>query len=263
MTHIKDAIESTDNPLGSWISVGHPTIAEATAQLDLDFVLVDMEHTTMDLETVESMSRGVDAAPGDTDMIVRVPWNDAVRLKRVIDIGVAGVMVPMISSAEEAEELVRSLRYPPDGIRGIAGSRATRYGKNFEEYVTNANGSIVTIAQIETAAGLENAAEIAAVDGIDSLFVGPADLSGSLGMFAEWDSDEFDDAVHSIIDAGHEANTPVGTLTVDLDSISSRVEQGFDFLIAGKDVSLLMRGVEDAIRRYDDALENAVSTAGN
>ncbi|MDS0223576.1 aldolase/citrate lyase family protein [Haloarcula sp. S1AR25-5A] len=263
MTHLKDTIESADNPFGTWISVGHPTIAEATAQLDLDFVLVDMEHTTMDLETVESMARGVDAAPGDTDMIVRVPWNDPVRLKRVIDIGVAGVMVPMISSAEEAEELVRSLRYPPDGIRGIAGSRATRYGKNFEEYVTNANGSILTIAQIETEQGMEHAQEIANVEGIDSLFVGPADLSGSLGMFAEWDSSKFDDAVQSIIDDSHAADVPVGTLTTDIgaEAIESRVDQGFDFLIAGKDVALLMDSVEVAIDNYAEALDKPVSAS--
>lgn len=263
MTHIKDAIEVDDNPLGTWISIGHPTIAEAIAQLDLDFLLVDMEHTTINLETIESMARGIDAAPGDTDMIVRVPWNDPVRLKRVIDIGVAGVMVPMVGSAEEAEDLVRSLRYPPDGIRGIAGSRATRYGKNFEEYVTSANGSILTIAQIETEEGMENAREVAAVDGIDSLFVGPADLSGSLGMFAEWDSEEFDEAVQSIIDDSHAVNVPVGTLTTDIDAIESRVDQGFDFLIAGKDVALLMDSVETAIGNYAEALDKPVSTSSD
>lgn len=257
--HTKDAIESGTNPLGTWISVGHPTIAEAVAQLDLDFVLVDMEHTTMNLETVESMTRGVDAASGDTDAVVRVPWNDPVRLKRVIDIGVAGVMVPMIDNQAEARELVRALRYPPEGIRGIAGSRATGYGKNFEEYVTTANGSILTIAQIETKEGLENAEQIAAVDGIDALFVGPADLSGALEMFAEWDSPEFSDAVNSVIEAGHAADVPVGTLTVDPEGIDARVKQGFDFLIAGKDVSLLMEGVNGAIEEYDAAVRSSVS----
>ena len=256
---LKQSIEARDYPLGTWISIGHPTVAEAASHLDLDFVLVDMEHTTMDLETVESMTRGVDAAPGTTETIVRVPWNDPVRLKRVIDIGVSGVMVPMIGTPGEARQLVRSLRYPPEGIRGIAGSRATGYGQNFEEYVTTANGSIVTIAQIETENGLTNAEEIAAVDGIDALFVGPADLSGALGMFAEWDAPEFADAVQSVIDAGHAADVPVGTLTVDPADIDDRVEQGFDFLIAGKDVSLLMDSIDGAIDRYDDAIQDVVS----
>lgn len=256
---IKDAIEARNHPLGTWISVGHPTVAEAAAQLDLDFVLIDMEHTTMNLETVENLARAVDAAPGETEAVVRVPWNDPVRLKRVIDIGVAGVMVPMIDTPEEARQLVRSLRYPPDGIRGIAGSRATGYGQHFEEYVNTANGSILTIAQIETEDGLNNAEEIAAIDGIDALFVGPADLSGALGMFAEWDSPEFSEAVDSIIEAGHVADVPVGTLTVDPAGIETRVDQGFDFLIAGKDVSLLMNSIDGAIKDYNAAVHKSVS----
>jgi len=260
MTHVKDTIEAGEYPLGTWISVGHPTIAEAVAQLDVDFLLVDMEHTTMNLETVENMARGVDAADGETTTVVRVPWNDPVRLKRVIDIGVGGVMVPMVGTAAEARELVRALRYPPDGIRGIAGGRATQYGRNFEEYVANANGTILTIAQIESREGLDNAAEIAAVDGIDALFVGPADLSGALGKFAEWDSQTLATAMESVIEAGNRADVPVGTLVTDLDDIDTRVQQGYDFLIAGKDVSLLMDGVDEAIDRYEGAFEDVVPT---
>jgi 2-keto-3-deoxy-L-rhamnonate aldolase RhmA len=259
MTHVKDAISQGDHPLGTWISIGHPTVAEGLSHLGLDFVLVDMEHTTMSLETIEEMARAVDAAPSRTNTIVRVPWNDQIRLKRVVDIGVAGVMVPMISTAADARALVESIRYPPEGRRGIAGSRATGYGRNFEEYVTTANGSILTIAQIETREGLENAREIAAVDGIDALFVGPADLSGSLGMFAEWESEEFARAVDSIIEAGNDAGVPVGTLSVDLDGIDRTMQQGFDFLIAGKDISLLMDCVEGAIADYESALAERAS----
>jgi 2-keto-3-deoxy-L-rhamnonate aldolase RhmA len=263
MTHIKDAIEEGSRPLGTWISIGHPAVAEGLAHLDLDFVLVDMEHTTMSLETVEELSRAVDAAPTRTDTIVRVPWNDPVRLKRVVDIGVAGVMVPMMSTAADARELVRSIRYPPEGRRGIAGSRATGYGRNFEEYVRSANGSILTIAQIETEEGLENAEEIARVDGIDALFVGPADLSGALGMFAEWESEEFARAVDSIIGDAHEAGVPVGTLTVDVDGIASTMQQGFDFLIAGKDISLLMDCIDGAIDDYEATLAEQASASSD
>lgn len=263
MTDIKDAIEAGGHPLGTWLSIGHPKVAEGVAQLDLDFVLVDMEHTTMSLETVENMARGVDAAGSGTETVVRVPWNDPVRLKRVVDIGIAGVMVPMIDNAEEARSLVESIRYPPEGIRGIAGSRATGYGRNFEEYVANANGSILTIAQIETREGLENAEDIANVDGIDALFVGPADLSGSLGLFAEWGSDEFGEAIEKVVEAGDSAAVPVGTLTVDIDAVDSRLDQGFDFLIAGKDIALLMDSVDRAIDEYAAALEEQVPASSD
>lgn len=251
---IKDAIESRAHPIGTWISIGHPTVAEVNARLDLDFLLVDMEHTTISLETVENMARAVDAAPGDTDIVVRVPWNDPVRIKRVIDIGVAGVMVPMIGSAEEARDLVNALRYPPEGIRGIAGSRAAGYGRDLEEYVNTANGSLLTIAQIETEEGVENTREIAEVDGINALFVGPSDLSGTLGIFAEWDRTEFQSAVEHVIETGQKTDVSVGTLTVDLDDIESTVQEGFDFLIAGKDTSQMMETTERAIETYENAL---------
>ena len=259
--HVKETLEDGDNPLGTWISVGHPTVAEVAAGSDVEFLLVDMEHTTMSLETVEDMARAVDAAGNETAMVVRVPWNDPVRLKRVVDIGVAGVMVPMVSTVEEATDLVEAIRYPPEGIRGIAGSRATDYGRNFEEYVTSANGSILTIAQIETEAGLENAADIAAVDGIDALFVGPADLSGSLDLFAQWHTDTFRDAMAAVVEAGAAADTPVGTLTTSVDDVSDRIDQGFDFLIAGKDTALLMDGIEAAAEAYRAAIERPASPA--
>ncbi|MFC7009935.1 HpcH/HpaI aldolase family protein [Halalkalicoccus salilacus] len=253
----KEAIESGNHPLGTWISIGHSTVAEVNARLDLDFLVIDMEHTTISPRTIEDMARAVDAAPGETDTVVRVPWNDPVRIKRVIDIGVAGVMVPMIGSAKEAQDLVDSLRYPPEGIRGIAGSRATGYGRNLEEYVNTANGSLLTIAQIETEEGLENTEEIAEVDGIDALFVGPADLSGTLGMFAEWDREEFQDAVEHVIETGRETDVPVGTLTVDLDDVESTVRDGFDFLIAGKDTTQMMESTERAIETYENALSSS------
>lgn len=254
-SHIKEAIESGGRPLGTWISIGHPAVAEAVAQLDIDFVLIDMEHTTMSLETVEDLVRAVNAVPGRTNVIVRAPWNDPVRLKRLVDIGMAGVMVPMVETADEARRLVESVRYPPEGIRGLAGSRATGYGRNFEEYVNSANGSILAIAQIETETGLEAAEEVAAVDGIDALFVGPADLSRALGVFGDLESETYRSAVEHVIDVGRTAEVPVGTFTSSVDDVAHSVEQGFDFLIGGKDASYLMDGTEHVVEEYEAAVE--------
>ena len=254
-SHIKSAIEAGSHPLGTWISIGHPAVVEAVAQLDLDFVLVDMEHTTMSLETVENLVRAVDSVPGETDVVVRAPWNDPVRLKRLVDIGMAGVMVPMVETADEARRFAESVRYPPEGIRGLAGSRATGYGRNFEEYVNSANGSILTIAQIETEAGLEAAEEVADVTGIDALFVGPADLSRALGVFGDLESETYQRAVEHVIDVGETADVPVGTFTSNVDDIDYSVEQGFDFLIGGKDASYLMNGTERVVAEYGAAVE--------
>jgi 2-keto-3-deoxy-L-rhamnonate aldolase RhmA len=256
MSTTKSMLEAGDHPIGTWVSIGHPAVVETIGQLEVDFLLVDTEHTSMSLETVENLVRAVEASPGDTEVVVRVPWNDPVRLKRVVDIGVAGVMVPMVESVDEARDLVDAVRYPPDGIRGIAGSRATGYGHRFEEYVTSANGSILTIAQIETEAGLERADRIAAVDGVDALFVGPADLSGALGVFAEWDSERFVDAIGRVVEAGDAADVPVGSFKPRTDGIEEFVERGFDFLIAGKDTAFLIDGTHECVRRYERALDS-------
>ena len=240
--------------VGTWISIGHPSVAEVSASLGFDFLLIDTEHTTMSLETVENMVRAADAADGEAPTVVRVPWNDPVRIKRVLDIGVDGVMVPMVESADEARKLVSATRYPPDGKRGIAAGRAADYGLHFEEYVRNADGSILTVVQIETETGLANVDEIAAVDGVDALFVGPADLSGSLDVFAQWESDRLADAIDDVVATARETDTPVGTLTLKRGDIPVRIEQGFDFLIVGKDTATLAAANKEALADYKRAL---------
>ena len=185
---LKEALARFEQPTGNWISIGHPSVTEVSAELGFDFVLVDTEHTTMSLETVENHVRAVDAAAGKTEAVVRVPSSDIVRVKRILDTGAVGVMVPMVESADEAERIVEAVRYPPEGVRGIAGGRASQYGLDMEEYVATANDSVVTIVQIETRAGLQNVGEIADVDGIDAVFVGPADLSGALDVFGDQNS---------------------------------------------------------------------------
>ncbi|WP_226007059.1 HpcH/HpaI aldolase family protein [Natrinema salinisoli] len=240
--------------LGTWISIGHPAVVEAAARAGFDFVLVDTEHSELSLETVAELTRAAAAAPGDLAVIVRPAWNDPVRIKRVLDIGVDGLMVPMIDTPDAAEELVRATRYPPDGDRGVASGRAAGYGQDFVEYVEEGHRSLLTIAQIETPTGVDHAGDIAETDGIDALFVGPADLSAALGVFAEWDAPELDDAMASVIDAGASADVPVGTLTVREGDVADRVERGFDFLIAGKDMTTLIETGERIRETYEGSV---------
>lgn len=254
MVRTSTQLELDEYPAGNWISIGHPAVAELSAALGFDFILIDTEHTSMSLETVEDLTRAVDAADGVTETIVRVPENDPSKIKRTLDIGVSGIMVPMIETADEARTIAQACQYPPDGFRGIAGGRAAKYGLDFHDYVENANGSILTIAQIETQCGLKNIEEIARVDGIDALFVGPADLSGNLNVFAEWDSETLNDAINDVIDAGSEANMPIGTLATRNEDIETRVQQGFDFLIVGKDTSYLAAGSKHAKDIYEESV---------
>lgn len=252
--NLKRSLESNGYPVGNWVSIGHPAVVEVNAALEFDFVLIDTEHTTMTLETVEHLVRAVECGDGDTEAIVRVPDDDPSRIKRVLDIGAAGIMVPMIETAEEARELVEAVHYPPEGIRGIAGGRAAKYGLDFQEYVENADDSILTFVQIETETGLANVENIAAVDGIDSLFVGPADLSGALGVLGQHDPAKLQEAIDRVLDAGEASEVPVGTLTVDPDQIDGRVDEGFDFLIVGKDTVELAASSREAKERYENAV---------
>lgn len=252
---LKQSLRSFEHPVGNWISIGHPAVSEVTAKLGFDFILVDTEHTTMSLKTVEHLDRAVGCVDSVTETVVRLPDADPTGVKRVLDIGVAGVMIPMVETASDARAIVDAVQYPPDGNRGIAGSRAAGYGMDFPRYVKEANDTVLTIVQIESRKGLENAEAIAGVDGIDALFVGPADLSGALDVLGQWEADEFNGAIQDIIEAGSAMETPVGTLVVDPELIEPRIKQGFDFMIIGKDISQIVESSHTAKQQYDEMVQ--------
>ncbi|MFP8951728.1 HpcH/HpaI aldolase family protein [Natrialbaceae archaeon A-arb3/5] len=241
--------------VGNWLSLADPSVAELSAHLAFDAVVIDREHTPHSLETTTELIRAVDAAGTDTESLVRVSENDLTEIKRVLDAGASGVMAPMIDTAAEAEALVEATRYPPDGVRGVGLGRATEYGQTFPEYVERANDEIVTIAQIETREGLENVEEIAAVDGLDGLFVGPADLSTALGIVGEVENERFLSAVDRVLEAGHAVDKPVSTLALDESDVERWVDRGFDFVVAGVDIDYIQAGATQAITVFEDALD--------
>lgn len=247
---LKRALEDREPITGTWLSIGHPAVAEILASLEYDYIVIDTEHTPMGLETLEDVLRGIEAG-GDVASIARVPWNDPVRIKRLLDTGVDGVLIPMVDTPEEAREAVEAVRYPPEGRRGIAAGRASRYGLEFEEYVARADEELATIVQIETETGVENAESIARVDGVDSLLVGPADLSAALDVFGEWDDDRFVDAVDAVLEAGEATGTAVGTLSIDADDVERWHEAGFDYQIVGVDFLELIDGARRLRDRYE------------
>jgi 2-keto-3-deoxy-L-rhamnonate aldolase RhmA len=253
MTEFKRRLRRGDAVTGQWLSIAHPTVAEICGR-DADFVVVDTEHAPTDLESLADAVRAVEAV-GDAAALARVAWNDPVRIKRVLDTGVAGVLVPMVETADEARDAVEAVRYPPDGVRGIAGSRANDYGRDLDAAVESAGNDLVTIPQVETERAVDNAADIAAVDGIDALLVGPADLTASLGIFGEYDSERFESVVADVLDAAHEHDTPVGTLATTPDEIRLWADYGYDYQIVGVDAGYLASGVAEARRTYEDEME--------
>ena len=253
----KRRLADRDPVVGHWLSVGHPAVAEVCAR-EADFAVVDTEHAPTDLESVANVARAVEAAGDRTEagpaLLARVAWNDPVRIKRVLDTGVSGVLVPMVETADEARDAVEATRYPPDGIRGIAASRGNDYGRDLADQVGRAGDHVATVVQVETERAVENAAAIAGVEGVDALLVGPADLSGSMDAFGEYESEAFREAVADVLDAAHAEDVPVGTLATSDDEIRRWADYGYDYQIVGVDAGYLAQGAERARSTFEDAV---------
>ncbi len=245
-------MDDLHDAVGTWCSLTDPAAAEIAAGGDVDFAVVDTEHAPLGLETVADCLRAV--ASRDCPSFVRVPWNDPVRIKRLLDLGPDGLVVPMVDDAAAARDAVAATRYPPAGVRGVAAARAADYGRGFEAYVDEGHRDLAVVVQIEREAGVENAAEIAAVDGVDALFVGPADLSTALGCFPDYEAPEFRAAIEAVLEAGAAADVPVGTLGTTPGEIETMGALGFDFLVAGVDVGHLVAGQAHAVAAVEDVL---------
>jgi len=181
----RDRLAAASRPLvGGWVCSGSPLVAEIMAGSGLDWLLVDMEHGPNTLDSVLAQLQAVDGS-GATPM-VRVPIGDTVTIKQVLDLGAQNILVPMVSSADEARAVVAATRYPPRGRRGVGSAlaRSARWNR-VEDYLTTADASVSVFVQIENADGVDAAAEIAAVEGIDGVFVGPSDLAASLGLLGQ------------------------------------------------------------------------------
>lgn len=247
---LKSALASDDAPVGSWISLASPAAAELVAGLGFDFVVVDTEHAPLSDETVADLTRAVNAA-GDTDVVVRVRENDPTPVKRALDLGVDGIMAPQVNTAADAEALVEAVRYPPDGIRGVAGSRASDYGRTLGDYFDVANDEIAVLPQIETERAVENASAIAGVEGVDALFLGPADLSADMDCFGDYENTDYEAAIGRVVDAAADAEVPVGTIATADDEIAFWLDRGMQFLVVGTDIGYLTAGAQEAKARFE------------
>jgi 2-keto-3-deoxy-L-rhamnonate aldolase RhmA len=233
--------------IGSWLSVGHPTIAEVMGQAGFDWLIIDMEHGILDIESVHSLV--LTLAGTAASSLVRVPWNDPVVIKRVLETGTMGILVPQVNSAQEVEQAVRAVRYPPQGIRGIGCQRAAGFGAWFDEYLSSANEELVTAVQIETTGALQKIEEILSIEGLDLIFIGANDLSASMGLFNQPQHPQVQEAIRHILAAAQKAKIPVGLVARDLDDANRRMAEGFKFVAIGHDVGFLSSTCRDLCRR--------------
>lgn len=246
----REALAAASRPLaGIWVCSGSPLVAEICAGSGMDWTLIDMEHSPNGLESVLAQLQAVAAYP--ITPVVRVPIGDVVTIKQVLDLGAQNLLVPMISSADEARAVVESVRYPPRGTRGVGSAlaRSARWNR-VDGYLEDADDHVSLFVQIETSGGVDAAAEIAAVDGVDGIFVGPSDLAASMGVLGQQTHPDVVAAVERAFEAVRSAGKPVGVNAFDPAVAARYLAAGASFVLVGADVSLLARGSEALAARF-------------
>lgn len=238
----KDRLATGPAQMGSFAMLASAAAAEALACHGLDFVLADLEHSPNDVSTLIALLQGIEA--GGSEPVVRVPWNDLVWIKRVLDAGARSIMVPFVQTAEEAVAAARAMRYPPVGDRGVAMvTRASRYGAR-PDYMAKANGEVCLIVQAETAAAVDRLGSIAAVEGVDAVFIGPSDLAASMGHLGNPQHPDVRAKIADGLAATKRAGKPCGVLgTTPAECLAFR-DAGFAFVLLGSDVGMLVRQIK-------------------
>ncbi|MGC3020938.1 MULTISPECIES: HpcH/HpaI aldolase family protein [unclassified Brevibacterium] len=226
---------------GMWVCSGSPVAAEIAAASGMQWVLIDAEHSPIGLETTVSLLQAMNGYPATA--VVRVPVNDRVLIKQYLDLGAQNLLVPMIDTKADAEAAVAAMHYPPRGVRGVGSAlaRVSRWNA-VDGYLTRAAEFVSLTVQIESATAVDNAAEIAAVEGIDQIFVGPSDLAASMGLLGQQTHPDVTDAVARTFEAVKAAGKPVGVNAFDPEQAQKYLDAGASFVLVGADVGLMMNG---------------------
>jgi len=236
---------------GTWLNLASSLTAEMAGRAGFDWLLLDREHGAGDEETLLHQVQAITSTPACA--IVRIAWNDAARFKLALDLGPSGIMVPYVNTAVEARLAVASMRYPPQGTRGVARfTRAAGFSMEFDRYFAEANEHLLTIVQIETREAVANAEEIARVDGVDVLFVGPLDLSVNLGIPQQYASPDFRAAIARVIAAAKGAGKAAGTLLANAEQIEPAMAEGYTFIAVGSDGGLVANGMKSLAAAFAD-----------
>ncbi len=239
MISLKEKLHKNELTIGSWITLGHPAIAEIMASAGFDWLTIDMEHSAIDLDEAQELMQVIELS-GCTPL-VRVGDNSPYLIKRVMDAGAGGVIVPMVNSRADAIKAVEAVKYPPTGKRGVGLGRAQGYGLTFEKYKKWVVEESVVIAQIEHIQAVKNLREILAVKGIDGFIVGPYDLSGSLGIPGQFDNVKVKTALAQILKISKKMKKTAGFHVVDPnpDDFKAKFDAGYRFLAFGLDTLFL------------------------
>ena len=245
---LKTKLRNRENTVGSWITIGHQAIIDILAEAGFDWLVIDLEHTSIDYNELQILISFIQSH--DMAALVRVSKNEEVVIKRALDAGADGIIVPMVCSKEDAQNAVSFLNYPPDGKRGVGLNRAQRYGFGFDEYGDWLKNHAVLIAQIEHIQGVDNILEIINTKGIDGVFIGPYDLSGSLNIPGDFKDSRMLAALKKVEDACLVNKISMGYHVIDPDSALVREKQavGYNFIAFSTDFLFLGRKASDEMQ---------------
>jgi 2-dehydro-3-deoxyglucarate aldolase len=239
--NLREALSNDQLVIGSWINTGSQIVAEIMSQSGFDFLTLDAEHSPIDTPQIHSLVQAIKAGSNQCAPIARVPKSDYYLIKRYLDAGITGIIAPLVNTREDAEELISATKYPPLGNRGVGYCAANQYGSNIIESLETSNNSILSVVQIEHQKGVENIDDILSVPEIDAVFIGPYDLSASLGIPGEFDDPKYIEARDKIFNSCKQHSIPIGIHVVqpNVDEFVDYAKKGYKLIAYSLDITIL------------------------
>lgn len=246
---LKQKLKNNQLSIGSWITIGHPSIVEIMSNAGFEWLTIDLEHTSIDLSMAQILITTIQAC--GIKALVRVSKNEEVAIKKVLDMGADGVIVPMINNKQDALKAVDYVKYPPSGKRGVGLYRAQNYGLGFDEYKKWVNDEVIIIAQIEHIEAVENIDDIISTYGIDGTIIGPYDLSGSMGYPGDYNRDDVKEAIKRVKESCKKYNVPYGFHVIESNpsNLQSKIDEGCTFLAYSTDFFFLGDSSRDGMNK--------------
>lgn len=247
---VKAKLKAGEPTFGTWLSLGNLYATRVLARMDWDWLALDMEHSPIDWELAATLFAAI--ADAGSVPLARIPHGDSTTIKRVLDAGAWGIVVPMVETVEEAQEAIASAKYPPVGKRSVGGGmHSMNFGATAGDYYRQANDEILVVLQAESPLGIDNAEEIYALPGCDAIFIGPNDLRAQMRSADGTDPtpEEHEAMIQRVIDAGKKVGTPTGLHTQSAEEALRRAEEGMQFLAVGSDLRLMTQNAQQTLQK--------------
>jgi 4-hydroxy-2-oxoheptanedioate aldolase len=234
---------------GFWVRLADPTVVEMLGEVGFDWIMFDVEHAALDLQTLQTLLIALNGT--NTLPLVRVPSNDLMFIKRVLDIGAVGVLVPQVKTAEDVRQAVAACKYPPAGVRGAGPRRPGRYGRKEKEYIAGANEQTIAMVMIETVEAVSNIDSILAVEGLDAIVLGPVDLATGMGLFGDFEHPRVQEAIGGVIERARHARVPFGDGR-PVEDLVAWLKLGAQIIALGDDELSIRRSAYAAMTRFEE-----------